>query len=404
MIKKLKIKFICIFMITVTVMLGIILGTVITLTHKNIEQQSISAMRDIASPPKPHGVSDFRHKHPDKPHFVIFENPDGDIVSQENGSFDLSDDEYVAELFEYAESRTEESGIVPDTALRYLRNKTPLGVNYIFTDISAETEMIVSLYKISLSIGFASFVLFFVISIFLAKWAVKPVEEAWNKQKQFIADASHELKTPLTVITTNAELMKTESEEENNAKSIDNILTMSKQMRGLVESMLEIARLDSGNVKKHFSVFDLSETVSDAILPFEALFFEKEQNFNSEIEPGVRINGNSEQIKQVVDILLDNANKYASEKSEIKLVLKKQGRNQCRLSVSNEGETIPEEELNNIFKRFYRGDKTRQMNNSYGLGLSIAEGIVKEHSGKIFAESKNGVNTFTVELRAVQNS
>lgn len=401
MLKKLKIKFICIFMVTVTVMLGIVFGTVITLTHKNIEHQSISAMRNIASPPKPHGAPDIKFEHPNKPHFMLFVNPDGKLVSEDNGSFDLSDKEYVKKLFDYAESQKEESGLVPDTTLRYLRNETPMGKSYIFTDISAEAKMLGSLYKTSISIGIAAFLLFFVISIFLAKWAVRPVEEAWDKQKQFIADASHELKTPLTVITTNAELMKSEESTDNKNKFTDNILTMSKQMRGLVESMLEIARLDNGSLKKEFAIFNLSETVSDTILPFEALFFEKEQNFTSEIEPDIRINGNAEQIKQVIDILLDNANKYASEKSEIKLILKKQGRNQCRLSVSNEGETIPEDELKNIFKRFYRGDKTRQMNNSYGLGLSIAESIAKEHSGKIFAESKNGINTFTVQLHMI---
>lgn len=398
MLKKLKIKFICIFMVTVTVMLGIVFGTVITLTHKNIEHQSISAMRDIASPPKPHGAPDIKFEHPNKPHFMLFVNPDGKLVSEDNGSFDLSNEEYVKKLFDYAESQKEESGLVPDTTLRYLRNETPMGKSYIFTDISAEAKMLGSLYKTIISIGIAAFLLFFVVSIFLAKWAVRPVEEAWDKQKQFIADASHELKTPLTVITTNAELMKSEESTDNKNKFTDNILTMSKQMRGLVESMLEIARLDNSSLKKEFAIFNLSETVSDTILPFEALFFEKEQNFTSEIEPDIRINGNAEQIKQVIDILLDNANKYASEKSEIKLILKKQGRNQCRLSVSNEGETIPEDELKNIFKRFYRGDKTRQMNNSYGLGLSIAESIAKEHSGKIFAESKNGINTFTVQL------
>lgn len=398
MLKKLKIKFICIFMIIVTVMLCVIFGTVISMTHKNIERQSISAMRDIATPPKPHDMSEKDFEHHPKPHFILFINPDGEIIAEDNGSFALSDEEYIKNLFEYAESSKEESGLVPDTTLRYLRNETPMGKSYIFTDISAEAKMLGSLYKTSISIGIAAFLLFFVISIFLAKWAVRPVEEAWDKQKQFIADASHELKTPLTVITTNAELMKSEESTDNKNKFTDNILTMSKQMRGLVESMLEIARFDNGSLKKEFAIFNLSETVSDAILPFEALFFEKEQNFTSEIEPDIRINGNAEQIKQVIDILLDNANKYASEKSEIKLILKKQGRNQCRLSVSNEGETISEEELKNIFKRFYRGDKTRQMNNSYGLGLSIAESIAKEHSGKIFAESKNGINTFTVQL------
>ncbi len=398
MLKKLKIKFICIFMVTVTVMLGVILGTVITLTHKNIEQQSISAMRDIAMPPKPHNKPEKEFEHIPKPHFSLLITPEGEFIAEDNGMFDLSDEEYLNSLFEYAESRDEETGIVPDTSLRYFRKQTPMGNSYIFTDVSAEADMLASLYRTCIIIGLSALLLFFVISIFLAKWAVKPVEEAWNKQKQFIADASHELKTPLTVITTNAELMKSESSEENKSKFTDNILTMSKQMRGLVESMLEIARLDNGSVGKEFAVFNLSETVSDAILPFEALFFEKEQNFTSDIEPDINMNGNAEQIKQVVDILLDNANKYSSEKSEIKLILKKQGRNQCRLSVSNEGETIPEEELKNIFKRFYRGDKTRQMNNSYGLGLSIAESIVTEHSGKIFAESKNGVNIFTAQF------
>ena len=401
MLKKLRIKFICIFMVTVTVMLGVILGTVITLTHKNIEQQNISAMRDIAMPPKPDNKPEKEFEHVPKPHFSLLITPDGEFIAEDNGMFDLSDEEYLNSLFEYAESRDEETGIVPDTSLRYFRNRTPMGNSYIFTDVSAEADMLESLYRTCVIIGLSALLLFFVVSIFLAKWAVRPVEEAWDKQKQFIADASHELKTPLTVITTNAELMKSEGSEESKAKFTDNILTMSKQMRGLVESMLEIARLDNGSFKKEFTIFSLSETVSDAILPFEALFFEKGQNFTSEIEPDINLNGNAEQIKQVIDILLDNANKYATEKSEIKLILKKQGRNQCRLSVSNEGEPIPEEELKNIFKRFYRGDKTRKMNNSYGLGLSIAESIVTEHSGKIFAESKNGFNTFIVQFHIV---
>ena len=398
MLRRLKIKFVCIFMIIVTVMLGVIFGTVISMTHRNIEQHSISAMRDIASLPNHPAMPPESPQPPATPHFSLVVTPDGEFVAENNGMFDLSDEEYLNSLFEYAESRDEESGTVPGTSLRYFRNKTPMGNSYIFTDISAEADMLESLFRTSIIIGIIAFLLFFVISIFLANWAIRPVEEAWKKQKQFIADASHELKTPLTVITTNAELMKSEESDESKNRFTDNILTMSKQMRGLVESMLEIARLDNGGFKKEFSVFDLSETVSEAVLPFEALFFEKEQNFSCEIETGIKLNGNSEQIKQVVDILLDNANKYAAAESDIRLILKKQGRNQCRLSVSNEGETIPEEELKNIFKRFYRGDKTRQMNNSYGLGLSIAESIVKEHSGKIFAESKNGTNTLTVQF------
>lgn len=401
MIRKLKIKFVCIFMVIVTIMLGIIFSTVITLTHRNIEENSISELRDIVAPPMHYDATDITSGEVPVPHFSLLITPEGEFVADDNGLFDLSDKEFLNYIFEYAEGCKEESGVVPDTSLRYLRNKTPMGNSYIFTDISAEKDMLESLYRTCGIIGVSAFLLFFVISIFLSKWAVKPVEEAWNKQKQFIADASHELKTPLTVITTNAELIKTEVSLENKNKFTDNILTMSGQMRGLVEGMLEIARLDNASIKKEYKIFNLSEAVENAGLPFEALFFEKNQCFSSEIEPDIKINGNSEQIKQIVDIFLDNANKYASEKSDIRLTLKKYGRNHCRLSVSNEGEPISEAELKNIFKRFYRGDKTRQMNNSYGLGLSIAEGIVKEHSGRIFAESKNGVNSFTVQFHII---
>lgn len=388
-------------MITVTIMLGTILGTVITLTEKNIEQQSISAMRDIASPPKLHGMPNNKLEAPSKAHFILIVSPEGELIAEDNGMFDLSDEEYINGLFEYAESCEKESDIVPDTSLRFLRNKTPMGSSYVFTDISAETEMLEGLYRTSIIIGAAAFLLFFVISIFLAKWTVKPVEDAWDRQKQFIADASHELKTPLTVIMTNAELMQSEKSDEIKNKFTENILTMSRQMRGLVESLLELARIDNGSIKKDFSVINLSEISADALLPFEALFFEKNQNFSSETESDISINGNSEQIKQVIDILLDNAHKHSPENSEIKLSLKKQGKNQCRLSVSSEGETIPPDELKNIFKRFYRVDKTRKMNHSYGLGLSIAESIVTEHNGKIYAESENGVNTFTVQFHTV---
>lgn len=398
MIKRLKIKFVCIFMTIVTIMLGIIFGTVISIMNRNIEQHSVSAMRDIASAPIPPDIPNGEFERTGIPYFSLVITPEGEFIADDKGLFDLSDEEYLNSLLEHVESREEESGVIPNTSLRYFRNKTPMGNSYIFTDISVERDMLKSLYRTTVVIGVSAFLLFFVISIFLSKWAVKPVEEAWNKQKQFIADASHELKTPLTVITTNAELIKTDDLQEDKNQFTDNILTMSKQMRGLVESMLEIARLDDGKIKKEFKDFDLSEVVADAILPFEALFFEKGQHFDSEIESDIRVNGNPEQINQVVDILLDNAHKYAPEGANVTLVVKKQGRNHCRITVSNEGDSISEKELNNIFKRFYRGDKTRQMCNSYGLGLSIAESIINDHLGKIFAESNNGINAFTVQL------
>ena len=398
MLKRLRIKFVCIFMVIVTLMLCIILGTVIHLTQNNIEQQSISTLRNAADsvlkPGRPGDIFDPVNK----PVLTLIMMPDGEIIADGDEYYDISDTESIKELYSYAESCKEESDIVPNTSLRFLRRTAPMGTSYIFTDISSELSTLKSLYKVCAVIGVGALLLFLLVSIFLAKWAIKPVEEAWDRQKQFIADASHELKTPLTVIMTNAELLQSDENEESKAKFSNNILTMSKQMRGLVESLLELARIDSGNVKQSMSVFDLSTVTADAVLPFEALFFEKEQQFTSSIEPGINIKGNLQHIRQLTDILLDNANKYSPTGSCINLKLCKTGKKQCTLSVSNEGEAISKEDLSNIFKRFYRGDKTRKMNHSYGLGLSIAENIAKEHSGKIWAQSANGVNTFTVQL------
>jgi len=176
---------------------------------------------------------------------------------------------------------------------------------------------------------------------------------------------------------------------------------MSRQMRGLTESLLELARVDNGTVNMTFAETDLGQLVNGAALPFEAVFFEKGLLFTTQVQTGIRAKVSESHIRQVVDILLDNAQKYACDGAQVQLELKKSGRSECILSVSNTGEPIAKEDLKNIFKRFYRVDTVRSMNCSYGLGLSIADTIVKAHKGKIWAESENGVNTFFVQLPAL---
>ena len=277
----------------------------------------------------------------------------------------------------------------------------PFGEAMVFVDISSEIATMENLVKTCVFIGIISFSVFLGLSFWLARWAVKPVETAWNQQRQFVADASHELKTPLTVIMTNAELLQSpEYTDADRRRFSDSILTMSHQMRGLVESLLELARVDNGAAKMVFSEFDFSEQVSDGLLPFEPVYFEKELLLESEIEEGLKVKGSQAHLRQVLDILLDNAAKYASPQGTVTVKLKRQG-SHCLLSVANPGEQISKEDLKNIFKRFYRIDKVRSMNHSYGLGLSIADSIVKEHGGRIWAESAEGINTFFVQLTAV---
>ena len=139
--------------------------------------------------------------------------------------------------------------------------------------------------------------------------------------------------------------------------------------------------------------------VSDATLPFEPVFFEKGLTLHTAVTENIRINGNPSELRQVLDILLDNAQKYSRENGTTRMTLQGRGKGHCLLTVANEGEAIPLSDLNRLFKRFYRADQARSRTGSFGLGLSIAESIVKRHKGKIWAESKNGFNTFYVELR-----
>lgn len=201
-----------------------------------------------------------------------------------------------------------------------------------------------NLWRSCILIGLCAAAVFLAVSFLLARWAVKPVERAWTQQKQFVSDASHELKTPLTVILTNAEMLRDPSYSgAGAARFAKSILTMSHQMRGLVESLLELARVDNGAVKKVFEALDWSSLVQDAVLPFEALFFEKGLTLQTDIEPGITVRGSAQHLRQCAEILLDNAVKYSAP-GTVRVALKKTGHDKCALSVATPGEPLSPEE------------------------------------------------------------
>lgn len=203
----------------------------------------------------------------------------------------------------------------------------------------------------------------------------------------------------LREILTNAELLQQpELSEQTRTQLTGNILTMSHQMRGLTEELLELARVDNAQSRVTMQELDVSKLISDAALPFEPLFFEHGLSLETQIEPGITLKGCAEQLRQLPEILLDNAQKYSHPNTAVTLTLRRRGYSHCVLAVSNLGDALSQEELQNIFKRFYRADKARAMNHSYGLGLSIAQSICDLHHGTIRAESAGGVNTFTVDL------
>ncbi|MBQ8835245.1 MAG: HAMP domain-containing histidine kinase [Oscillospiraceae bacterium] len=397
MLKKLRTKFVCIMMAFVTVMLLVIFGLVIFFMNAGLEAQSHRMMQSIESGITGPGTLQDRPETVSLPYFAIQLNRWGGIIAT-SGFLEMKDEETIQNMLQYVLNTEEQTGILEEYAVRFSKITRPTGQILIFADISSQRTIMRNLIYSCLLIGTASFLIFLGLSLLLSRWAIKPVEQAWQQQKQFVADASHELKTPLTVIMTNAELLQSNGcTEEANRQFSESILTMSRQMRGLVEGLLELARVDNGAVKTNYVPLDLSRLVTDAVLPFEPLFFEKEMTLLTAVEPGLRVKGSESHLRQVQDILLDNAMKYSEPGGEILLKLKRNSVNGV-LSVSGPGEPISKEDLKNIFKRFYRIDKARSRDGSYGLGLSIAQSIVEEHNGRIWAESENGRNTFYVQL------
>lgn len=399
MIRKLRIKFICVIMAIVMVLLGSILGIVIHFTGQSMEMQSVSMMRTIAASPFQQGIPGKNHDDEVRlPFFTVQISSRGELIAANGGYFDLTDWEYLQEIVNSALRSEREVGELEEHDLRFLKSVSPRGFTIVFSDTTTESSTLKHMFYSCMAIFIVAMVVFFGISILLSHWVIKPVATAWDQQRQFVADASHELKTPLSVIMANAELMQNEETgEEDREKYSGNILNMTYQMRTLVENMLEMARVDNGTVKMVFSDVDFSQLVTDAALSFQLLYEEKGMGLRCAVPEGIILKGSEQHLYQVLDVLLDNALKYSTPGGMVSVDVTSTGRG-CVLSVASPGEAISKEDLKNIFKRFYRADKARAMNGSYGLGLSIAESIVEAHKGKIWAESRNGYNTFFVQL------
>lgn len=397
MIRRLRRKLVGITTVLLMVMLIIILAFVHTATCAGLERSSMEALEAAASaallrPDRP-GSGDL-----DGRCFVLEQRPDGTFAAMGSSYFDLEDREMLLSLLERAQATGLRSGVLEDLQLRFFCAESSPGQKYAFMDISAENRTITQLWTTCILIFLLGSAGFWIISLLLARWAVRPVEQAWLQQRQFVADASHELKTPLTVIMTNAELLTDpEQPPENKSRFAQSILTMSQQMRGLVEALLEQARLDNGTAKTQWSRVDLSKLISDAVLPFEPMYFEAGRRLVTQVDPGLQVTGDEAHLRQVVEILLDNGCKYSTPGGTVLLCLRRYERS-CLLSVTSPGEELTAQQRRDIFKRFYRLDAARKMDHSYGLGLSIAQSIVAQHKGKIWAQSENGHNTFFVTL------
>ena len=262
-----------------------------------------------------------------------------------------------------------------------------------FMDNTIMRESMTTLFRYTVIFGGIVLVVLFFLAVYLARKIVEPLEESYQRQKQFISDAGHELKTPVAVVSANAELL---SREIGGNQWLANIQYENERMGTLVGQLLELARTEQ--VAFQMEMIDMGRLTCGEALPFESVIFESGLTFRCQAADHLYVNGDGAKLRQLVSILLDNAVSHCKKGGEVSLTLKSE-RNQAVLSVANDGEEIPEKRQKQIFERFYRADEARDSEGKhYGLGLAIAKTIVTAHGGKIQVGWADGKVEFKVRL------
>lgn len=328
-------------------------------------------------------------------------------ITDTHSRFDMEDTFYTEALQKVDQNKVGDSErqtgqfTLHGTDWAYVVDPSGDGHMIVFIDVTAQQGILTNLIYTFAIVGLVMLIVIYFLSRYFANRSIAPVREAFEKQKQFIGDASHELKTPLAIINTNADVLLANQEDTiaNQAKWLHYIKSETERMTGLTNDLLYLTQMDDSRSTMIHAKFNMSDAVESIILPMEAVIFEKNISLDYNIEPNLTVHGNSEQIKQVILILLDNAVKYSGPKGAVNVTLQKQN-NDVVLAVSNTGDGIAPEHLDRIFDRFYRTDSSRaRKHGGHGLGLAIARSIVDQHKGELYARSVVGEGaTFYVRL------
>ncbi|MGL6201367.1 MAG: sensor histidine kinase [Lachnospiraceae bacterium] len=331
------------------------------------------------------------------PVFVVSVEADGRTALIISNRISVSE-EQLKEIVTQVMDSDNNKGELSEYDLRYFSKSDDTGSTRIaFMPLSFERNQLNEIMLITVMFIVGAFFVFFVASILLSRVALKPVERSWEEQNRFMADASHELKTPLTIILANTGILK--SNPDTNSEQMIWVSSTEKEvqrMSSLVDDMLFLAKHADNPPAPEKKTVNFSVIVNTEVLAFESVAFEKGLTLEIQAEPDLRFVGEEVRLKQLVTILVENAVKYSQDNGKIKVSTKRRKGN-IILSVFNEGAPIPPEQQHHLFKRFYRADASRTTQGS-GLGLSIAKVIVGEHKGNITVQSDERGTVFTVLL------
>lgn len=441
MFKKLRLRFITSAMISVAAVLVIIIGAINLLDYQNVVQEADRTLEMIAdnggsfpdvpqkdgstsagvgasdqpedttasssegttspasdAPTNKSGTFGGSRMTADTPfesrYFTVKFDTDGTISSVDVSNIAAIDDVTAKELAQQVLDGKKDSGFTD--YYRYLRRSDDSGTIVIFLDCNRSLSNFRSFFLISILVSLFGFAAVLVLVILLSRRATRPIQESYEKQKRFITDAGHELKTPLTVIDADLSVLEMDT---GKSEWIDDVRTQTKRLTKLTNDLVYLSKMDEENRERIRIDFPLSDIVTEEAQSFRSRALVENKSFESSIEPMINYNGDERAIRQLVSILLDNALKYSEEGGSIRITLSKRGKT-VFLTVFNTTAEIRQEDLGHLFDRFYRADRSRNSETGgYGLGLSIAQAVVSAHKGRISAESQDGHSlTITAQL------
>ena len=398
MIKKLSQKIFLLIMISLsTIIIGVILIFAI-LNYTNTISSRVSMMdrfeggqiirKNIEEKPPEETIKENIEISLQGVYNIVVEN--SKVIQNSSSTLEKSIEEYAIKV----SNKKSETGIIGNYIYKVRKTKDGRAHVTLIEDENAVSN-VKTMIGFSFFLSTVSLVIIYGIAKKSSKMIVKPVEETFEKQKEFISDASHELKTPLAVIEANADVLENEVGKN---KWLGYIQTEIDSMNKLINELLLLAKIENVDNIKEYKLFDLSKEVNIIVSMFESMAYEKKVKLNNNIQENIMLNGNKEDIEHIISTLLDNAIKHTEPEKEVIIELTKE-KNEIIMQVKNMGDPIPEEEKEKIFERFYRIDKARNRKEKrYGLGLAIAKSTVEKYNGKIEVLYKEGFTIFRVDI------